>query len=104
MKIPVFLRANNSVTWECVAIADSCPSAYCIEGKLQDPYDGKVTQGCESRQAKIHKLSDGNLYAEEVVKPSEYLEAEEFWSRVFALKMRDRQPFTSQSGFITPRT
>lgn len=106
MKIPVYLRATNSTTRECVAISETCHLATHIEARLVQPRLGSpmdTTEGFSSRAAKIHALSDGNLYAEELVRPSEYQEALTFWRNVFTLNMRPSQPISSYCGWITPR-
>jgi hypothetical protein len=106
MKIPVYVRACRETARECVAIAEVGYNPQYVEAMLEDPVSN-ISAAEElttrTRLAVIHKLSDGNSYAEEVVSSAEYVEAVNFWTKVFKLNVREHQPITGYCGWLTPR-
>ena len=106
VKIPVYVRSSRETIQECVAVAQIIKNATYVEAMLVGPVSLLPASEMPintTRLAVIHQFIDGNRYAQEVVSPSEYVEALNFWTKVFKLNIREHQPITGYCGWLTSR-
>ena len=103
MQIPVYVRTKTSNVRECAAIAHSIHGTdhYIMSELSPSMMDcGWNTVPIKRRYAAVHLLPEGNKYAEEVVRPAEYVEAVTHWREAYRRMTVNDQSMSAPRGIV----